>query len=290
MKEKRKNDEKSLYFAEREEKAVFDYINSNSWEEKNRIYNEILLNPFRKMIQSILHRYPIHVGNYEFSEIESNALTHLIEHMVKYRPYIIEYYDSVANKWVKLDNEHRFWDIVDAKNDLNNLIDKNKNIQYRIFYSKAFSYCQTIVRNYYKDHSKRTYTEKLAMLSFDDHVNEISEMDEYVYHINNNSHNYLDELINIIIVNIENKIETDLTLKKNEIIVGDAIVNILKNWQVLFLEETPEGNFDKKITNKFAKNKILLFLKEQTGLTTKEIRHGIKPYRDIYYFEKMKLL
>ena len=42
------------YFAEREEQAVMDYINSDSVEEKNQIYNEILIEPFRKMIQSIL--------------------------------------------------------------------------------------------------------------------------------------------------------------------------------------------------------------------------------------------
>ena len=74
------------YFAEKEEKAVLDYINSNSSEEKNRIYNEILVEPFRKMIQSILRRYPIHIGNYDMELVEASALTHLIEHMVKFDP------------------------------------------------------------------------------------------------------------------------------------------------------------------------------------------------------------
>ena len=78
---------KKPYFAEREEQAVVDYINSTSFDERNRIYNEILIEPFRKMIQSILRRYPIHIGNYEMEEVESNALTHLIEHMVKFNPY-----------------------------------------------------------------------------------------------------------------------------------------------------------------------------------------------------------
>ena len=80
---------KKPYFAEREEKAVLDYIKSNSAEEKNQIYNEILIEPFRKMIQSILRRYPIHIGNYNVEEVEENVLTHLIEQMIKYRPFII---------------------------------------------------------------------------------------------------------------------------------------------------------------------------------------------------------
>ena len=58
------------YFAEKEEQAVIDYINATTAEEKNKIYNEILLVPFRKMIESILRRYPIHIGNYDIVEVE----------------------------------------------------------------------------------------------------------------------------------------------------------------------------------------------------------------------------
>ena len=100
---KKKNEEyvSVPYFAEREEQAVINYINSTSAEEKNKIYNEILLVPFRKMIESILRRYPIHIGNYDIEEVESNARSHLIEHMIKYRPFIIEYNETGSAKWTK---------------------------------------------------------------------------------------------------------------------------------------------------------------------------------------------
>ena len=55
------------YFEEREEKAVIEYILSDSLEEKNRIYNEILLKPFNIMKETILRRYPIHIGNYDMN-------------------------------------------------------------------------------------------------------------------------------------------------------------------------------------------------------------------------------
>jgi hypothetical protein len=239
------------YFAEREEQAVIDYINSNSLEEKNKIYNEILIEPFKKMIQSILRRYPIHIGNYDMSEVESNALTHLIEHMVKFNP----------DKITKSGNK-----------------------------TKAFSYCQTIIRNYYKDHSKKSYTEKKINLSFDDYIDEINQNIEYTYEIETESQHQLEKLINSVIFKIEDKINNDPIMKRNEIIVGDAIVNVLKNWQVLFMEDTPEGKYNKRVTNKFAKNKILLYLKEQTGLSTKEIRIGIKPFKEIYFLQKTDFL
>ncbi len=239
------------YFAEREEQAVIDYINSNSAEEKNRIYNEILIEPFRKMIESILRRYPIHIGNYDMNVVESNALSHLIEHMVKFNP----------DKITKSGNK-----------------------------TKAFSYCQTIIRNFYKDHSKRSYTEKKINLSYDDYADEINENSDYTYEIEDESHHHLEKLIQTVIDKIVDKIDNDPTMKKNEIIVGDAIVNVLKNWHILFMEDSPDGKYNKRITNKFAKNKILFFLKEQTQLSTKEIRIGIKPFKEIYFLEKMDYL
>jgi hypothetical protein len=286
----KENEISAPYFAEREEKAVIDYINSNSLEEKNKIYNQILIEPFRKMIQSILRRYPIHIGNYDMSEIESNALTHLIEHMIKYRPFIIEYNKSDSDKWIKMDVNYKFWDIEEANEKLNFLIKENKNINYRIFNSKAFSYCQTIIRNYYKDHSKKSYTEKKINLSFDDYIDEINENIEYSYEIESETQNSLDKLIDNVVNKIENKIDQDILMKKNEIIVGDAIANVLKNWHILFMEDTPDGKYNKRITNKFAKNKILLFLKEQTGLSTKEIRLAIKPFKEIYFLEKITFM
>jgi len=282
-----KNYENNMpYFAEREEQAVIDYINSNSKEEKNRIYNEILIEPFRKMIQSILRRYPIYIGNYSMKEVEENALTHMIEHMVKYKPYIIEYFDD--NKWIKLkSNEYGFIYENDAEKKLKSLLEKSHTNNYRVSNSKAYSYCQTIIRNYYKDHGRKSYGEKKINLSYDDYIDEINEDMEYSYEIETENQCQLENLINNVIIKIDCKINNDTTMKKNEIIVGDAIINILKNWHLLFLEETPEGKYNKKITNKFAKNKILLFLKEQTGLSTKEIRLGIKPFKEIYFIEKI---
>jgi hypothetical protein len=245
------NENSAPYFAEREENAVLDYIKSTSKAEKDRIYNEILIEPFRKMIQSILRRYPIHIGNYDIDVVESSALTHLIEHMVKFNP----------NKPTKSGNK-----------------------------AKAFSYCQTIIRNFYKDWSKKSYTEKKTNLSYDDYIEEINENLEYSYEMETEITHQYEQLINTVVEKIEQKIAADPAMKKNEVIVGDAIINVLKNWHILFMEDSPEGKYNKRITNKFAKNKILLFLKEQTGLSTKEIRIAIKPFKEIYFIEKIDYL
>ena len=276
------------YFAEREEAAVLKYIRSDSLKEKNDIYNEILIEPFRKMIQSILRRYPIHIGNYGMEEVEQNALTHLVDHMVKYKPFIIERKSEETEKWTKLpDPTYRFIFIEDASAKLAEMINSCDGRKYRLFNSRAFSYCQTIIRNYYKDHSKKSYAEKKINLSFDDYVDEINENLEYTYEMEMENQHQLEKLINAVIEKIEDRIDNDPAIKKNEALVGDAIVNVLRNWQVLFMEDSPEGKYEKRVTNKFAKNKILLYLKEQTALSTKEIRIGIKPFKEIYFIEKI---
>lgn len=72
-----------------------------------------------------------------------------------------------------------------------------------------------------------------------------------------------------------------MKLNENEIKVGKALVNLMKNWDELFAQMG---------SNKFNKSSILLFLKETTMLNTKEIRDAIKIYKKSYYILKKKLI
>ena len=245
---RRKRRPKKHYFSDKEEQALIDYINTDNIEERHELYNTILYLPFKKMTETILRRYPMHIGNYDISEIEANAMSHLFEQMVKFNK------DKITKSGKK---------------------------------ARAFSYCQTIVRNFYKDHSKKSYYEKTSNLCWDDFSDEINKKREYSYELGDEYRNELEELINIVVSKMKERINTDKTLKKNEIIVGEAIINVLSNWHLLFLENTPSGKYQKKITNNYQKNKILFFLKEQTNLTTKEIRLSMKPFKELYYSEKL---
>lgn len=248
----RKKKEKNYYFSDREEQAVLEYIGSDSKETKDRIYNSILREPFRIMTESILRKYPTHIGNYDIKEVEANALSHLVEQMVKYNP----------NKILKSGLKPR-----------------------------AYSYCQTIIRNHYKDHAEKSYKEKITNLSFDDHVDDIYTKKDYVYEIGDDNKNELEILIDNVVDSIENVLEESYdTLRKNEVSVGYAVINILSNWNILFMEDSPDGRYDKNVTNKYEKSKVLFFLKEQTNLNTKEIRQALKPFKELYFIEKLDMI
>jgi hypothetical protein len=235
------------YFGKSEEEQFLIYIRSTDQHQRDIIYNKWLKNPFQKMVESILRRYPVHMGNYTMEEVEQNGLSHLIENMSKFNPE-------------KLNKE-------------------GKKV-------KAFSYCQTIVRNYYRDHGKRSYNEKVSNLNYDDFSGEIENMDEYMYEIDYSDDAQIQELMNSTVTRLKDKVTNDKTLRKNEIIVGEAIIDVLEHWDILFLEETRQGKYNKRVTNNYTKNKILLLLKEQTRLSTKDIRASMKQFKELYFINK----
>lgn len=278
------------YFGELEENAVIEYIKTNSHEVKHKIYNDVLRIPFKKMTSSILRTYNHHIGNYDIMEVEMDGLSHLIENMIKFRPYIIEYQSNDTDnteKWIK-HRKFKYLDESEAKEKLKELEDLNDGFTYRIFYATAYAYCGTIIRNFYKDHSKNSRNEIINNIyienidcNFDEDIRFSYEEDFHTEHEDSTLKTF-----NNLIECIENTIKEDVNLTNKEVIVGKGIIEIFKNWEKLFLEHTEKGVYDKKITNNFAKNKILFYLKEITKMEMKEIRLYMRKYKDLYELVK----
>lgn len=273
------------YFGDEEEFAIIEYIKTESHEYRHKIYNDILKEPFKKMTSSILRTYNHHIGNYDIMEVELDGLSHLIENMVKFRPYIIEYQlkdtDDVL-KWLK-HRKFRYLIKEDAETKLQELNYFDDAYNYRIFFATAFAYCGTIIRNYYKDHSKNSRNEIIINQYMDNVEFNFDEDIRFSYEIDiDQNEDPVLKLFNGLIDSINYTIEHDKNLIDDEIIVGRGIIQIFKNWEQLFLEHTEDGQYDKKITNNFTKNKILFYLKEITNMDMKEIRNSMKKYKELY--------
>jgi len=74
------------YFAEREEAAVRRYLVADTFEEKNKIYNEYLRHPLDKMISSIIRRYKLYRKDMNFFEIHTDTHSFLMTKIDKFRP------------------------------------------------------------------------------------------------------------------------------------------------------------------------------------------------------------
>jgi hypothetical protein len=74
------------YFAEKEELAVREFLTADSFEEKNKIYNDFLRFPLDKMISSIIRRYKLYRKDMNYEEIHNDTHSFLMTKIDKFKP------------------------------------------------------------------------------------------------------------------------------------------------------------------------------------------------------------
>jgi hypothetical protein len=77
---------KENYFDVREETAVRNFLVAESYEEKNKIYNQYLRAPLDKMISSIIRRYKLYRKDMDFIEIHMDTHSFLMTKVDKFKP------------------------------------------------------------------------------------------------------------------------------------------------------------------------------------------------------------
>jgi hypothetical protein len=73
-----------IYFGEDQEQAVIRYLESESEEDKNKIFNEYLREPLIIMVESIIRRYKLYRKDMEFQEIHDDTMSFLITKINKF--------------------------------------------------------------------------------------------------------------------------------------------------------------------------------------------------------------
>lgn len=232
------------YFHEKQENAVKEYLLTEDNKKKNEIFNNILMPAFTKMIESIIRRYELHIPTEEFEDTFNDTISFLMSK--------IEHFDSgkISKK-------------------------TGKPI-------KAYSYCGTICKNYLL-HRRIEYTKELEKnASYDVLSDDLNNNIQYSNDFSNKN-DFAVNMINQSIIAIKNIIDNDIknVLTDKEILVGNALIELLKNWEDILLDDG---------SNKFNKSTILYQLRELTRLSTKEVRDSMKKYKKCYFLIKEKLL
>jgi hypothetical protein len=86
VKKKGRKPKPNNYFDEREENAVRMYLTAETFEEKNKIYNEFLKHPLDKMISSIIRRYKLYRKDMNFEEVHVDTHSFLMTKIDKFKP------------------------------------------------------------------------------------------------------------------------------------------------------------------------------------------------------------
>ena len=289
----RKPKERKGYFYEKEENAIVQYINEKNVEEKNRIFNTILYPALTKMIESIIRRYKLFVPDEDFEQNFNDTISYLLTKIDHFKPRITGY-DLIEDEkelskyhFVTMSEEDLKSKLRDASEEDPDYIvvyfgfdDEDESNINKKYYKKethnykAYSYCGTVCKNYLMFKSTQYAKKKIRNTSYDDVFEDLSN--NVKYSTNETSYAEIAEkLVVDVAYEIERMIENaeENLLNENEIKVGNALINLLRNWE----EVLPDGG-----SNKLQKSSVLYFLREETMMSTKEIRDNMKKYKCVY--------
>ncbi len=76
----------NLYFGPEQEQAVVNFLTSESYSERNKIYNEFLRYPINKMVESIIRRYKLYRKEYDYEDVHADTLSFLVTKMHNFKP------------------------------------------------------------------------------------------------------------------------------------------------------------------------------------------------------------
>jgi hypothetical protein len=143
---------------------------------------------------------------------------------------------------------------------------------------KAYSYYGTICKNYILALLIKDDKAMKRKLSFEDTFGSIEGREDLVYDLADTDYE-MANFIQDISDEIKEELDSDgddskKKLTENERRVGEALVDILDNWETIF--ENMEGG------SKYNKNTVLATIRDYTNLTTKDIRVSMRRYKKLY--------
>lgn len=295
----RKPKEKKGYFYDSEEDAIVRYINETDIFERNRIFDNILYPALTKMIESIIRRYKLFIPDEDFDQNFNDTISYLLTKIENFKPVItgyepIEDVSKVKAEFVQMSEE-------DLKSKMRAATDEDPEYVivfmgedkdtmepiYEFFKKethkyKAYSYCGTVCKNYLMFKSTQYQKKKQRSISYDNIVEDLIDNSKYATEDLNNS-SLAEKLVSKMALEINDMVidAEKNNLNSNEQCVGKALSNLLGNWEKLL----PNNG-----SNKLQKSSVLYYLREETRMTTKEIRDNMKKFKNIYKLIKKAYL
>tara|TARA_R110001606_G_scaffold234538_2_gene382249 strand:+ start:1126 stop:1848 length:723 start_codon:yes stop_codon:yes gene_type:complete len=142
--------------------------------------------------------------------------------------------------------------------------------------TKAYSYFGTICKNYLLGQLIKDNKKTKTLLSYEDYATDLEQRDDMIVFQEKKTlekESILKKLMGSIVEEINEELKNP-KLTQNELSVGESLVYMFENWEIIFSDTN--GN------NKFNKNLVLHNIREMTSLSTKEIRNGMRRYKRIY--------
>lgn len=238
---KPKNPENKIYFSDKQEQAVIDYIeNRDNAMLRNQLYVQILKPAFEKMIESIIRTYRLYVPDEEFNDTVNDALNNLAEQIDKFKinsgKKAYSYYGTIVKHYV-----------LKRKLDYINNIEKKPSYE---SFEEGDIQARAMIDTYERD--KRIAQQQLKHLT--------TRIKKMVENPQSEGLKKNELKLGMGLINL---------FENWESIVPTSIEKSTYDGDVRYVSPSKKLN----------KSAVLLYLREQTGLDSKSIRSNLKKYR-----------
>lgn len=231
------------YFDEPQEKAVLYVIDPQTPREaKDIILTKLLHDQLRYLTEAIVMRYPKFVGICGIEELVQMAFINLYEQLDKFKPFRLNKQGKVC---------------------------------------KAYSYYGTIVRNFCKTHSEKTYKHESIHNNYDVAREHLEGSEKYSYKLGAAPKDVAYETLKQnMTTRLQEKIGNADKMRPNDLKVAHALIPVFESWTYIY--EECFTNEEKPPTDFYLRKKIFQIIKEITGLSTKDISSAIRNFGDMY--------
>ena len=305
----RKPKERKGYFYEKEEQAIIDYINADNPIEKNQIFNTVLLPALTKMIESIIRRYKLFVPDEEFQQTFDDTISYLLTKINNFKPemYVYEEISGTTSeppvdltnvgfielkktigehspKYVRVFEDPVEWDYFWKEGDeLPEGMPLYRLYKLEVRHYKAYSYCGTVCKNYLIYKNMQYTKNKQRNLPYDEMLDDFSRDPKHSITDGEESNTMVERLIKKMSTEIKDMMgeREKNSLTDDEVKVGTALTELLDHWEDVL-------NVDG--SNKLQKSSVLYFLREETMMTTKQVRDNMKHFKNAYYLLKKGMI
>lgn len=235
IKKKGRKAKQKNYFDVREETAVVEYLTAETFEEKNKIYNEFLKHPLDKMISSIIRRYKLYRKDIDFEEIHTDTHSFLLTKIDKFKPSkekkAYSYFGTICKNYLmgQIQKDQKEINRKVSYEDISSDLENDESLSYNIDNENVES--ETIIKNFLVE-LKKTLAEKSLSeneVKLGQALTEIFENYDTIFvGTSNNKYNKNIILLSLREMTNLNTKEIRSAIKKYKVIYSDMLEKMMK--------------------------------------------------------------
>jgi len=235
IKKKGRKAKQKNYFDIQEETAVVEYLTAETFEEKNKIYNEFLKHPLDKMISSIIRRYKLYRKDIDFNEIHTDTHSFLLTKIDKFKPSkekkAYSYFGTICKNYLmgQIQKDQKEINRKVSYEDISSDLENDESLSYNIDNDNVES--ETIIKNFLVE-LKKTLAEKSLSeneIKLGQALTEIFENYDTIFvGTSNNKYNKNIILLSLREMTNLNTKEIRSAIKKYKVIYLDMLEKMMK--------------------------------------------------------------